>query len=85
MCVQRFPTLSREKADLEKRYEEMFDTVRVERSRLSDFELEEKEHLRQKKERERRALEDDSSHVSGYTVPFSNTYVYMGGYQCLDL
>ena len=59
MCVQRFPKLSREKTDLEQQYEEMIDTVRAERSRLSDFELEEKEQLRQKRERERRALEED--------------------------
>ena len=59
MCVQRFPTLSQEKTDIEQRYEELRETLRLERSQLSDFELEEAEHLQRKRERERRALEED--------------------------
>ena len=59
VCVQRFPKLSRERTNLEQRFEEMMDTVRAERSRLSDFELEEREQLRRKRERERKALEED--------------------------
>ena len=31
----------------------------MERSRLSNFELEEREHVRQKREREKRALEEE--------------------------
>ena len=35
------------------------DQLRLERSRLSDFELEEREHMRMKRQREKRALEED--------------------------
>lgn len=59
VCVQRFPILSREKLELELRYEALKDIMREERSRLSDFELEELEHNQKKRERERRALEED--------------------------
>ena len=59
VCIQRFPTLTPDKTDLEQRFEEMQSVMRVERSRLSDFELEEAEYLRKKKERERKAQEED--------------------------
>ena len=59
VCVQRFPTLSRAKTDLEQRFEEMQMVIRTERSRLSDFELEEAEYFRKKKKRERMAMEED--------------------------
>ena len=59
VCVQRMPSLSREKTEMELRYEELKDTVRAERSRMSDFELEGAEHFKTKKERQRRALKED--------------------------
>ena len=59
VCVQRMPSLTREKTAMELRYEEMKDTLRAERSRMSDFELEELEHFKMKKERQKRALEED--------------------------
>ena len=59
VCVQRFPTLSRAKTDLEQQFEEMQMVIRTERSRLSDFELEEAEYFRKKKKRERMAMEED--------------------------
>lgn len=37
----------------------MQEQLRVERSRLSDHELEEREYVKQKRERERQALEED--------------------------
>ncbi len=58
-CVQRMPLLSREKPDLEVRVEELKDKLRWERARLSDFELEERENTRLKREREKRALDED--------------------------
>lgn len=59
VCVQRMPSLSRDKTDIELRYEQLKDKIRIEKSKLSDFELEEAEHLAIKKEREKRALEED--------------------------
>ena len=53
------PSLTREKTEIEQRYEELKDTMRGERSRLSDFELDEMKHLEMKKAREKRALEED--------------------------
>ncbi len=53
------PLLSREKPDLEVRVEELKDKLRWERARLSDFELEERENTRLKREREKRALDED--------------------------
>ena len=44
VCVQRLPSLSREKTALELEYEEMKNQIRIERSKLSDFELEEQKH-----------------------------------------
>lgn len=59
VCVQRLPSLSREKTDVERRYQKLKEQLRVERSRLSDHELEEREYVKQKRERERQALEED--------------------------
>lgn len=59
VCVQRFPTLSRAKTDLEQQFEELQMVIRTERSRLSDFELEEAEYFKKKKKRERMAMEED--------------------------
>ena len=59
VCVQRMPSITREKTEMELCYEAMKDTIREERSRLSDFELDEAKHQEMKKERERRALEED--------------------------
>ena len=59
VCVQRMPSITREKTEIELCYEELKDTMREERRRLSDFELDEARHLEMKKERERRALEED--------------------------
>ena len=59
VCVQRMPSITREKTEMELRYEAMKDAIREERSRLSDFELDEAKHQEMKKERERRALEED--------------------------
>lgn len=58
-CVQRLPVLSREKSEIELQVNAMKDTLRAERSRLSDFELEERENKRLKRQREKRALEED--------------------------
>ena len=59
ICVQRFPTLVKEKTPLELEFLAMQEQQRTERSRLSDFELEEKRHLEKKAAREKRALEED--------------------------
>lgn len=59
VCVQRFPMLSRAKTDLEQQFEELQIVIRTERSRLSDFELEEAEYFKKKKKRERMAMEED--------------------------
>ena len=53
------PSLVREKSDIEQRYEGLKDMLRLERSRLSDFELEEAKHTAMKRERQKRALEED--------------------------
>lgn len=62
-CVQRLPLLSREKSEIELQVDAMKDTLRAERSRLSDFELEERENKRLKRQREKRALEEDLDEV----------------------
>lgn len=59
VCVQRMPTLSQEKAAFELKYEEMKDHVGVEKSKLSDFELEELEFGRVKAARIKIAQEED--------------------------
>lgn len=51
--------------------EALKDELRLERSRLSDFELEEAEYLRMKRERERRALEEDIVEVCKSSDSFS--------------
>ncbi len=58
-CVQRMPLLSRERSELEVRVEMLKDKGRWESSRLSEFELELRENNRLKKDREKRALEED--------------------------
>lgn len=70
VCLQRFPRLCRESPPLEARVEALKEQTRLERSRLSDFELEEAAYLRVKRERERRALEEDivEVHVRTYAV-----------------
>jgi hypothetical protein len=61
------PSIAREKTEMELRYEEMKDAMREEKSRLSDFELEETRHREMKKERERRALEEDIDTAQVYS------------------
>ena len=70
ICVQRMPSLCRDKSDIEHRYEELKDTLRMERSRKSDFELEEEKHVAMKRERQKRALEEDldMTQVRAYVV-----------------
>ena len=58
-CVQRMPLISPEKSEIELRVEDLKDKVRAERSKLSDFELEERKNQQLKREREKRALEED--------------------------
>jgi hypothetical protein len=64
-CVQRMPILSREKSALEFKYEEMKDQARMERSKLSDFELEEQEYESMKRERIKKAQEEGVVKVTG--------------------
>ena len=59
ICVQRFPTLAREKTPFELEYQTLREQIYVENSRLSDFELEEREILRKKRAREKKAMEED--------------------------
>lgn len=59
ICVLRMPSLSREKSLLALQHEEMVDQIRMEKSRLSEFELEQLEHERAKEERIEKALEDE--------------------------
>lgn len=68
VCVQRMPSITREKTDIEQCYEELKDALRMEKSRLSDFELEEAKHFEMKKERQRKALEEDMDAVQVYTM-----------------
>ena len=67
-CVQRLPLLSREKSEIELRVDALKDTLRAERSRLSNFELEERENQRLKRQREKRALEEDLDEVQVSTL-----------------
>ena len=53
------PSLTREKTALECDYQQLSDQVRVERSKLSDYELEELEYERVKKARIKKAQEED--------------------------
>ena len=59
ICLQRMPVLSREKALLEVEYEQLSDQIKMERSKLSDFELEEQKYEEMKKARIKKALEED--------------------------
>lgn len=58
VCVQRMPTISREKTALELRYEELKDQTRLERSKRSDFELEELKFERVKEARIKKAQDE---------------------------
>ena len=60
VCVQRMPKIVQEKTELELKYEKLKDQVRMERSKLSDFELEELEFEAMKKARIKKALEEES-------------------------
>ena len=82
VCVQRMPSITREKTELELRYEELKDTMRAERSRLSDFELDEAKHLEMKKEREKRALEED---IDAAQVCNCEVYTLLNLYLSLSL
>lgn len=55
------PTLSTEKTALELQYEQMREQVRIEKSKLSDFELEELDFESMKKARIKKAQEEDSN------------------------
>ena len=60
-CLQRMPLLNREKNRLEKEYETLADKYRMERSRLSDFELQAALETEKLRSREKRALDEDLS------------------------
>lgn len=60
-CLQRFPVVSSEKAGLERRYEAFLEQLRFERSRLSDYELEEMREKEKLEARRKQALEEDLS------------------------
>ena len=68
ICVQRFPTLSKEKTPLELDFQTLWEQVYAENSRLSDFELEESKYLGKKRARENKAMEEgtDVSQVHKY-------------------
>ena len=76
VCVQRIPSLSQDKTDIELQYEQLKDTIRMEKSQLSDFELEEAEYLAIKKEREKRALEEDLDLTQVCKLWCKNTTMY---------
>lgn len=59
VCVLRMPSLSREKSATALQFEEMMDQIQMEKSKLSDFELEVMEHKRAREERIKKALEDE--------------------------
>ena len=76
-CVQRMPLVTREKSEIELRVEDLKDKLRSERSKLSDFELEERKNQQLKREREKRALEED---LEGEQVgALHGVCIYMGG------
>eukprot|EP00731_Ephydatia_muelleri_P020388 Em0013g115a len=56
VCVQRFPTLSRQKTPFELEFEEHKDIKRAERSRLSNHELTLLDYARKRAERDKKAL-----------------------------
>ncbi len=59
MCVIRMPTLSGQKSPLIVDFEGLQDQVWLEKSKLSDFELEELDYKRTKEEKIQKALEDE--------------------------
>lgn len=60
-CLQRFPVVSGEKGALEQQYEEFMEQLRFEKSRLSDYELEELREKEKVEARQKKALEEDLS------------------------
>ena len=68
--VHRMPSLSRVKSQLALKHEELLDQVREEKSKLSDFELEELEHNRVKRERIKKAQEDEQLETKVSQVPY---------------
>ncbi len=64
-CVQRMPTLGREKTALDQRYQELKDQVRVEKSKMSDHELEEIEFKKAEKARVQKAQEEQIAEPAG--------------------
>lgn len=60
-CLQRFPVVSREKRGLERQYEDFLEQLRFEKSRLSDYELEELKEKEKLEARRKQALEEDLS------------------------
>jgi large subunit ribosomal protein L46 len=69
VCVQRFPTISRAKTQLEQQFHDLQVDFRMKKSRLSEFELEEKKYLEAKRDREKKAMEEniDVSRLDGGT------------------
>ena len=65
ICVQRMPTLGREKTALELQFQEMKDQVRMEKSKLSDHELEEVEFEKLKKVRVQKAQDEQIAEPTG--------------------
>lgn len=56
VCVQRFPTLSRQKTQFEVEFEEHKDIRRGEKSRISNHELTQLDYARKRAERNKKAL-----------------------------
>ena len=59
VCVIRFPTVSLEKIELEKRYEEMRTQETTERSVLSEYELEQRRRAKEQREYEERVAGEE--------------------------
>ena len=72
VCVQRFPTLSRQKTPFELEVDEHKDTKRAERSRLSNHELTLLDYARRRVERDKKALAEslDDMQVSSFARCF---------------
>lgn len=60
-CLQRFPAVSNEKGEVERQYEAFLEQLRFEKSRLSDYELEELQEKEKLEARRKQALEEDLS------------------------
>lgn len=56
VCVQRFPTLSRQKTKFELEFEEHKDIRRAEKSRISNHELTQLDYTRKRADRDKKAL-----------------------------